>query len=155
MLRNYQILTRGLIFSLLISYLFFYPKYLYSYNLKHPLLFASTVFIGAIICFIISYKIHLATWLFISLVLLNFGLIWQNNILSFSLSIGLISCLLANSLRREGLVSFRLLIINLFLGIALSYLCYQSADFLSLELIILSILLIKILLNNKNQINQE
>lgn len=152
MLNSYRIFSPSLILSiplaisLALAYILFYPQYFVSYNLKYPLFSASLLAFICLLCFWLSYKFRLSIWLNVLLGFIALVLAYQGNFFGFALSLVISAILLAQTHQQELAFSKLIFSLNLCFGIIVSYLCYQSADFLSLEIISLSLLLIKMLI---------
>lgn len=146
LLRNF-LQVPGLLLSLVISFCYHYPRLINAYNPKYPQAYALVIVLIFLLSFAFGYWIKLARALQICLCLVAVVLLLQSSLWLFIGTI-ILSALLAQALRRDDFKLGYSVILSLLFGISLSYLCWQSADFQSLNIIVLLILLIKLLLKS-------
>lgn len=147
LLRNF-LQVPGLLLSLIISFCYHYPRLISAYNPKYPQVYALIIALIFMLSFTLAYWIKLARGWQICLCLVAMILLLQSSLWLFIGTIILSAGLLAQALRADGFSLGYSVILSLLFGICLSYLCWQSADFQSLNIIVLLILLIKLLLKS-------
>lgn len=133
----------GLLVSLMIAFGYHYPRLVGAYNLEYPSFYALLIILLTISAFSLSYRIQFGRVAKISLCVLSLILLWQSRLWLLLMAVIFSVALLAQALRQEGFCFGYPVLVSLLLGLGLSYLCLQSADFVSLNIIVLLILLIK------------